>query len=130
MIGAAGLSPCCTPAGRAPGLSRKGCASWAGIRRQAATLVAVCPGIGPAATPWIPAGRAVRRQFGGQAVRRPHGRTYLDLRAANTALLEKAGVREVYAAEECTACTDQLFSFRRDGPGFGRLAAFIGASKR
>jgi YfiH family protein len=90
------------------------------------------PGIGPCCYAVDP-GRAehFERQFGGQAVRRPaDGRAYLDLRAANAALLEAAGVREVHAVEECTACTGQLFSFRRDGPGFGRLAAFIGASKR
>ncbi len=133
MIGAAGLSPCCTPAGRAPGLSRKGCASWAedyGV--QAATLVAVLgPGIGPCCYA-VDAGRAelFERQFGGPAVRdAAGGRAYLDLRAANAALLEAAGVREVHAAAECTACTGELFSFRRDGPGFGRMAAFIGASR-
>lgn len=100
---------------------------------QTSTLVAVLgPGIGSCCYAVDP-GRAelFERQFGGQAVRRPaDGRTYLDLRAANAALLEEAGVREVYAVEECTACTGQLFSFRRDGPGFGRMAAFIGASER
>jgi len=100
---------------------------------QTSTLVAVLgPGIGSCCYAVDP-GRAelFERQFGGQAVRRPaDGRAYLDLRAANAALLEEAGVREVYAAEECTACTGQLFSFRRDGPGFGRMAAFIGASER
>jgi len=97
------------------------------------SLVAVLgPGIG-ACCYAVDAGRAelFEREFGGQAVRRPaDGRTYLDLRAANAALLEAAGVREVHAVEECTACTPGLFSFRRDGPGFGRMAAFIGAIQR
>jgi YfiH family protein len=100
---------------------------------QATTLVAVLgPGIGSCCYAVDP-GRAERfeRQFGERAVRRPgDGRTYLDLRAANAALLEAAGVREVHAVEECTACTGELFSFRRDGPGFGRMAAFIGAIQR
>jgi YfiH family protein len=94
------------------------------------SLVAVLgPGIGPCCYA-VDTGRAelFRRQFGGQSVRdAPDGCTCLDLRAANEVLLEAAGVREIYAAEECTACTDELFSFRRDGPGFGRMTAFIGA---
>jgi YfiH family protein len=90
------------------------------------------PGIG-ACCYAVDAGRAqlFRRQFGGQTVREaPDGRTYLDLRAANANLLEAAGVREVHAAAECTACTQELFSFRREGPGFGRMAAFMGAIRR
>ena len=97
------------------------------------SLVAVLgPGIGSCCYA-VDAGRAqlFRKRFGGLAVREaPDGRTFLDLRAVNAALLEAAGVREVYAAEECTACTGELFSFRRDGPGFGRMAAFIGAIQR
>jgi GDP-D-mannose dehydratase len=57
----------------------------------------------------------------------PGGRFFLDLRTANAELLAAAGVREVHAAEECTACSGELVSFRRDGPGCGRMAAFIGA---
>ena len=96
-------------------------------------LVAVLgPGIG-ACCYAVDAERAAmfRRRFGEAAVRsKPGGKTCLDLRAANAALLEAAGVREVHAAAECTACTPELFSFRRDGPVFGRLAAFIGAIRR
>ncbi len=97
------------------------------------SLVAVIgPGIG-ACCYVVDGGRAelFRRQFGAQTVRQaPDGRLYLDLRAANAVLLEAAGVPEVYAAAECTACTQELFSFRRDGHGFGPLAAFIGAIRR
>jgi hypothetical protein len=97
------------------------------------SLVAVLgPGIGACCYAVDP-GRAERfeRQFGPSAVRRSaDGRTHLDLLAANAALLAAAGVREVHGVAECTACTDRLFSFRRDGPGFGRMAAFIGASER
>jgi hypothetical protein len=71
-----------------------------------------------------------RRDFGERAVRRQSGpggeRWFLDLRAANAELLSAAAVREVYAAAECTACTPELASFRRDGSGFRRMAAFIG----
>ncbi len=90
------------------------------------------PGIG-ACCYAVDAGRAelFRRQFGETAVREAaDGRICLDLRAANAVLLERAGVREVCAAEECTACTAELSSFRREGPGFGRLAAFMGAIRR
>jgi hypothetical protein len=99
------------------------------------SLVAVLgPGIG-ACCYAVDAGRAqlFRRRFGAQSVRAAaDGRFFLDLRAANAALLEAAGVREehVHAAAECTACTGELFSFRRDGPAFGRMAAFIGAIER
>jgi YfiH family protein len=96
------------------------------------SLVAVLgPGIGPCCYA-VDARRAeqFRRQFGGRSVRDADGRCFLDLRAANAGLLEAAGVREVHAAEECTACTEELFSFRKDGPGFGRLAAFMGAIQR
>jgi len=93
-------------------------------------LVAVIgPGIG-ACCYAVDAGRAedFRRQFGQRAVRSESGgRFFLDLRAANAELLAAAGVREVHAAEECTACSSELVSFRRDGPGCGRMAAFIGA---
>ena len=71
-----------------------------------------------------------RRDFGERTVRRqsaPDGeRWFLDLRAANAELLSATGVREVHAAAECTACTPELASFRRDGSGFRRMAAFIG----
>ena len=89
------------------------------------------PGIGPCCYA-VDARRAelFRRQYGGQSVRDAPGRFFLDLRAANAGLLEAAGVREVHAAEECTACTKELFSFRKDGPGFGRMAAFMGAFQR
>jgi YfiH family protein len=90
------------------------------------------PGIGPCCYA-VDTGRAelFRRQFGGRTVREASdGRLFLDLRAANAALLEADGVGEVHAAAECTACTGELFSFRRDGPGFGRMAAFIGAIRQ
>jgi YfiH family protein len=101
---------------------------------QPGSLVAVLgPGIG-ACCYAVEAGRAAvfRRQYGEQAVREHGGRAFLDLRAANSRLLAEAGVEEqhVHAAAECTACTEELSSFRRDGPAFGRMAAFIGVFRR
>lgn len=59
----------------------------------------------------------------------PHERVWLDLRAANRWQLENAGVasRNIAVSPLCTACrTDLLFSYRREGPGTGRLMAAIG----
>jgi YfiH family protein len=70
-----------------------------------------------------------RRRFGERAVRVEAGRFFLDLRQANAGLLADCGVREVAASEECTACTPWLASFRRDGPAFARMVAFIGGSE-
>lgn len=59
----------------------------------------------------------------------PPERVWLDLRAANRWQLENAGVasRNIAVSPLCTACrTDLLFSYRREGPGTGRLMAAIG----
>jgi YfiH family protein len=69
-----------------------------------------------------------RRRFGERAVRAEAGRFFLDLRQANAGLLAGCGVWDVAASEECTACTPWLASFRRDGPAFARMVAFIGGS--
>jgi hypothetical protein len=70
-----------------------------------------------------------RRRFGGRAVRADGGRFFLDLREANAGLLNGCGVEDVVASEECTACTPCLSSFRRDGPAFSRMLAFIGGTE-
>jgi YfiH family protein len=87
------------------------------------------PGIGPCCYA-VEAARyeSFRRRFGERAVRAEAGRFFLDLKAANAELLAASGVEEVAASEECTACTPWLASFRRDGPGFARMVAFIGGS--
>lgn len=41
---------------------------------------------------------------------------FLDLRAANIELLKQCGVRSVAYVDACTACTESLASFRRQGP--------------
>jgi YfiH family protein len=59
----------------------------------------------------------------------PPERVQLDLRAANRWQLMDAGVvaGNIAVSALCTACrTDLLFSYRREGPGTGRLAGAIG----
>jgi copper oxidase (laccase) domain-containing protein len=59
----------------------------------------------------------------------PPERVQLDLRAANRWQLMDAGVAagNIAVSALCTACrTDLLFSYRREGPGTGRLAGAIG----
>lgn len=53
----------------------------------------------------------------------------LDLRSANRSQLIEAGVspRNITASELCTRCrADLCFSYRREGPGSGRLLSLIG----
>jgi YfiH family protein len=56
------------------------------------------------------------------------GRLYFDLWQANTDQLVRAGVPadRVHVSRLCTACHPEWFySYRRDGPGTGRLAGYI-----
>jgi len=67
----------------------------------------------------------------GVVVRR-EGSFHLDLPAANRWLLLRSGVlpERVFLGGLCTFCRDDLFpSFRRQGPGAGRLLGFIGSSR-
>jgi hypothetical protein len=60
-------------------------------------------------------------------------RVQLDLRAANRWQLLDAGVSSarIVVSPLCTACrTDLLFSYRREGPGTGRLMSAIGIRKK
>ena len=57
------------------------------------------------------------------------GKTYLDLRRLNRALLEQAGVpsRQIFEIGPCTSCSpDQFFSYRREKKETGRQISFIG----
>jgi len=55
------------------------------------------------------------------------GHWYLDLWAANQEQLARAGVREVYMANICTAChTEEWFSHRAERGRTGRWGALIG----
>ena len=59
-----------------------------------------------------------------------NGATFLDLWRANADQLERAGVApdRVFVSRLCTAChADWFHSYRRDGPGTGRLAGYIRA---
>jgi len=59
-------------------------------------------------------------------VRRSSGRLFVDLKAANGALLEKAGVLDVDILPHCTHSDSAFFSHRRDGSLTGRMASVIG----
>lgn len=57
------------------------------------------------------------------------GKTYIDLRHLNRALLEQAGVpsKQIYEIGPCTSCSaDQFFSYRREKKETGRQISFIG----
>ncbi len=98
--------------------------------RQADLSVTIGPGIG-ACCYRVSEERAAafRSSFGDGGVRRgPDGAPRIDLRQANVGLLERAGVRDIVVVEDCTACSAELGSLRRQGPlAFTRMLAFIGA---
>lgn len=91
-------------------------------------------GFGPAIGPCCyEVGDDLRPAFGpgGGAFFRPgpRGRAHLDLRAANLRQLEAAGVDSdrVHHVAECTSClADRYHSYRREGPGGGRMISFVG----
>jgi len=63
------------------------------------------------------------------AVRREEG-WFLDLKEANTRLLENRGVGRILTAGSCTVCDSRFGSFRREGPeNYTRMAAFFGFSR-
>jgi YfiH family protein len=70
--------------------------------------------------------REFRDRFGAKSVRKQDENFYLDLAAANTELLSGCGVKAISVCRNCTACTPQLSSYRRDGPTFGHMLACIG----
>jgi len=93
-------------------------------------LAALGPSIGPCC---YEVGEELREAFGpsGAAFFRPgpRGRPHLDLRAANLEQLVAAGLpaRQIDHVRDCTACRADLYhSYRRDGPGAGRMINFVG----
>ena len=93
-------------------------------------VAALGPGIGPCC---YEVGEELRDAFGpdGEGFFRagPRGRPHLDVRAANARQLRRAGVpaERIHHVEDCTAChPDLYYSFRRDGPGTGRMISFVG----
>lgn len=62
-----------------------------------------------------------------QALIKPHGEKFLvDLKGANKAILERAGVKRIELSEECTACCPgRYWSHRKVGLSRGSMAAII-----
>lgn len=62
----------------------------------------------------------------------PHGRPHLDLVAANRWQLQRVGLssERIHASEICTSCrNEQLYSYRKEGRGCGRLMGIIGVAR-
>ena len=53
----------------------------------------------------------------------------LDLRAANKRLLNSAGVFDIEVLDICTKCSENFYSYRRDGKGTGRQLSVIGITR-
>jgi polyphenol oxidase len=76
------------------------------------------PGIGSCCY-GVPEERAaffVSEYGAGSVVRDSAGTPRLDLRAANVELLRRGGVEDVTVVTDCTGCSSELGSFRRQGP--------------
>ncbi len=101
----------------------------AGGSRAEDLLAAFGPAIGPCC---YEVGEELRVAFpGGDAffTRAPSGRSHLDVRQANLAQLETAGLdpKHIHSVEHCTRCRPDLYySYRRDGARGGRMVSFIG----
>jgi polyphenol oxidase len=98
--------------------------------RPAALVAALGPSIGPCC---YEVGEDVRAAFGpaGAAFLRegPRGRPHLDVRAGNVRQLLRAGLRpeNLHHVADCTFCRPDLYhSYRRDGPGRGRMISYVG----
>ncbi len=96
-------------------------------------VAALGPAIGPCC---YEVGSELRTAFGPEGERffrpGPRGRPHLDVRAANVRQLEACGVRaeNIHHVNECTACRPERYhSYRRDGPGVGRMISYIGWSQ-
>jgi hypothetical protein len=93
-------------------------------------LAAIGPGIGACC---YAVGPELREAFGTAAADLfapgPRGGQHLDLREANRRQLIAAGLAagSVFHVDECTACRPEDYhSYRRDGPGSGRMLSWIG----
>jgi hypothetical protein len=94
--------------------------------------VVLGPAIGPCCYS-VPEERAAEfaAEFGELSVARRGGSWFLDLRAANVSLAERAGIGYLLSIEACTSCDERLGSFRRQGPAnFTRMLAVCGRSSR
>ncbi len=93
-----------------------------------AVALVLGPAIGPCCYA-VPEERALRfeAEFGDGSVARRDGSAYLDLRQANIAIAERAGVGQLLSVEACTSCDGRLGSFRRQGAAaFTRMLAVCG----
>ena len=93
-------------------------------------LAALGPAIGPCC---YEVGEEVRQAFGPERAAffhpGPRERPHLDVRAANRAALERAGIprERIHSVDECTSCRGDLYySYRRDGADAGRMISFVG----
>lgn len=64
---------------------------------------------------WGPAGLSER-----------NGEYFIDLKEVNSGILERAGVNSIAVCDACTCCSENFFSYRRQGPSlFSRMLAYI-----
>jgi polyphenol oxidase len=98
----------------------------------AGLAAALGPAIGPCC---YEVGEELKAAFGpdGEPFFRPgpRGRPHFDLRARVVAELRGAGLLEsaIHHVPDCTACRPDLYpSYRRDGPGSGRIVSYVGWS--
>jgi polyphenol oxidase len=117
--------------GTAAGVVRRGVEALVKGGSRAGDIVAgLGPGIGACC---YEVGDELREAFGpeGDAFFRPgpRGRAHLDVRAANAAQLERAGLpaSQIHHVSHCTFCdAGRYHSFRRDGAGAGRMINYVG----
>jgi YfiH family protein len=117
--------------GTAAGVSGAAVAALVAGGSKAEDLVAALgPGIGACC---YEVGQEVKTAFGagGAAFFRPgpRGREHLDVRAANLRQLLEGGLlpSRIADLDECTFCRpDRYHSYRRDGPGSGRMISYVG----
>lgn len=93
-------------------------------------MAALGPCIGPCC---YEVGEDVQQAFGARGApffrEGRRGRPHLDVRAANRAQLQEAGVpaERIASVDDCTSCRADLYhSYRRDGRAAGRMISFVG----
>jgi YfiH family protein len=90
-------------------------------------VAALGPGIGPCC---YEVGEELRVEFAPEFFRPgPRGKPHLDVRAANRAQLQAAGLRpeRIHGVDDCTYCqAERYHSYRREGKSAGRMISFIG----
>jgi YfiH family protein len=117
--------------GTAAGVVRAAVAALASAGSDPGELIAALgPGIGPCC---YEVGDELRAAFGpgGDGFFRPgpRGRPHLDVRAASERQLSDAGLTadRIHHVGDCTFCRPDLYhSYRREGPGGGRMVSYVG----